>query len=55
MTIHEKLPDDFIERMGECDDQNLIKRFSGKNLLKIAGINNIPDRTEAIKQLSSTL
>jgi len=50
MTIHEKLPDDFIRRMGECKDQNLIKRFSGKTLLKIAAKNE-KERQAQIKIL----
>jgi hypothetical protein len=36
MTIHEKLPDNFIRKMGECKEQDIIKRFSGKTLLRIA-------------------
>jgi hypothetical protein len=50
MTIHEKLPDDFIEMMGQCDDQVLIKRFSGKTLLKIAAKSEKERRNE-ISQL----
>lgn len=55
MTIHEKLPDDFIERMGNCNDQDLIKRFSGKTLLKIAGLENERTKREAIELLSAAL
>jgi hypothetical protein len=51
MTIHEKLPDDFIDMMGQCDDQALIKRFSGKTLLKIAGLSKKTDRVSHIKKL----
>ena len=54
MTIHEKLPDDFIEMMGQCDDQNLIKRFSGKTLLKIAAKNE-KERQEDIKSALSQI
>jgi len=46
MTIHEKLPDDFIEMMGQCDDQALIKRFSGKTLLKITAKSEKERQTE---------
>jgi len=55
MTIHDKLPDDFIEKMGECKDQNLIKRFSGKQLFKIAGLKNEHNRRETLKSLSAAL
>ena len=56
MTILEKLPDDFIEKMGgECNDHDLIKRFSGKTLLKIAGLKNDRNRKEALKSLTNTL
>jgi len=51
MTIHEKLPDDFIEMMGQCDDQALIKRFSGKTLLKIAAKESPKQRQLYIKNL----
>ena len=53
MTIHEKLPDDFIEKMGQCDDQALIKRFSGKTLLKIAAKNE-KERQKGIENLLSS-
>lgn len=53
MTIHEKLPDDFIEKMGECKDQNLIKRFSGKTLLKIASLDSLKSREQTIKGLAT--
>jgi len=32
--------------MGQCDDQNLIKRFSGKTLLKITAKNEKERQTE---------
>jgi len=51
MTIHEKLPDDFIGMMGQCRDQNLIKHFSGKTLLKIASFQTPEDMKSAIKSL----
>jgi len=51
MTIHEKLPDDFIEMMGQCDDQALIKHFSGKKLLKITSIKSAKERSNAIKNV----
>ncbi len=52
MTIVENLPDDFISTMKTTEDQSLIKRFSGKTLLKIARISNPPDRISYIQKLS---
>ncbi len=51
MTILEKLPDDFIWKMGECEDQSLLKTFSGKRLLKISSIENEKERQAEIKRL----
>ena len=53
MTILEKLPDDFIEKMGECKDQALIKRFSGKTLLKISSLDSLESRKQTIKRLTT--
>ena len=55
MTIHEKLPDDFIEKMGECKDQTLIKRFSGKTLLKIASKESPEQRQLYIKEIRNSI
>ena len=55
MTIYEKLPDDFIETMGKCKDQDLIKRFSGKTLLKISNLKTAEDRQSHIKSIFSYL
>jgi hypothetical protein len=38
MTILEKLPDDLIYTMKTTEDQSLLKRFSGKTLLRIASL-----------------
>ena len=54
MTIHEKLPDDFIEMMGQCDDQAIIKRFSGKILLKIAAKESPEQRQDLIENMLKT-
>jgi hypothetical protein len=54
MTTHEKLPDNFIEMMEQYDNQDLIKRFSGKILLKIARIKNNHNRKESLKLLINT-
>jgi len=49
MTIVEKLPDDFISIMKTTKDQSLIKRFSGKTLLRIAGLNTPEQRQTYIE------
>jgi len=54
-TIVNKLPAEFIEQMRECDDRRILKTFSGKRLLKIAGLENERNRRETIKLLSSAL
>jgi hypothetical protein len=51
MTIHEKLPDDFIEMMGQCNDQNLLKAFSEKRLLNISSIKTEKERRAEIERL----
>jgi hypothetical protein len=51
MTILEKLPDNFIRRMGECQDQGLLKAFSGKKLLKISTIETEKERRDEIERL----
>jgi len=51
MTILEKIPDDFISTMKTTKDQSLIKRFSGKTLLRIAGINEISGRKLCIENM----
>ncbi|MFH1190590.1 MAG: hypothetical protein V1670_00110 [Candidatus Omnitrophota bacterium] len=50
ITIIEKLPDDFISIMKTTEDQSLIKRFSGKTLLKIAKLKTSTDMTGYINQ-----
>ena len=45
MTIVENLPDDFISIIKTTKDQSLLKRFSGKTLLRIAGLNT-PEQRE---------
>nr|AMP48175.1 hypothetical protein [uncultured bacterium] len=46
MTIVESLPDDFISIMKTTADQSLLKRFSGKSLLRIAALST-PEQREA--------
>ena len=38
MTILETLPDDLISTMKTTKDRSLLKRFSGRTLLKIASL-----------------
>ena len=46
MTIATNLPDDFISIMKTTEDQSLLKRFSGKSLLRIAALST-PEQREA--------
>ena len=51
MKIAEVLPEEFVDYMGRCQDQALIKRFSGKTLLRIAGLELPKLRQQAIDNL----
>ena len=51
MKIAEVLPEEFVDYMERCEDQSLIKRFSGKTLLRIAGIESPKQRQEMIGSL----
>jgi hypothetical protein len=51
MTIVENLPDDFISIMKTTEDQSLLKRFSGKTLLRISSLKNIDERKERIDRI----
>jgi len=51
MTIVENLPDDFISIMKTTKDQSLLKRFSGKTMLKISKIENPSNRLCRIKSI----
>jgi len=53
MTILEKIPTDLISSLKSTEDQTLIKRFSGKTLLKIAGLKNPEQRKLYIKTAST--
>lgn len=53
--IVNNLPADFIEKMRECTDQNIIKRFSGKTLLRIAAKNENERRNEIEYLLGSKI
>lgn len=51
MKIVDVLPEDFVKYMGHCQDLTLIKRFSGRMLLRIAGLESSDRRKEAINYL----
>jgi len=51
MKIAEVLPQEFVEYMGRCEDQTIIKKFSGKTLLRIAGIESPKHRQTEISDL----
>jgi hypothetical protein len=51
MKIVEVLPEDFVEYMRRCEDQAVIKRFSGNTLLRIAGLESPIKRQQVIGQL----
>jgi len=53
MKIVNNLPSDFISQMTECQDQNLIHRFSGKTLLRIASLQTLQQRQEYIESLNA--
>jgi len=53
MTILEKIPADLISSLKTTEDQTLIKRFSGKTLLKIAGLRNPKQRKLYIETASN--
>jgi len=55
MTILEKLPDDFISTMKTTEDQSLLKRFSGKTLLRIAALRTPEQRKAHIVSLKSKI
>jgi len=49
MTIVESLPDDFISIMKTTKDQSLLKRFSGKTMLRIAALSTPEQRRLSIE------
>ena len=53
MTILENLPDDFISTMKTTEDQSLLKRFSGKTLLRIAALSTPEQRKTHIERIRS--
>ena len=55
MTIVESLPDDFISIMKTTKDQSLLKRFSGKTLLRIAGLSTPEQRKTYITTIRNQI
>jgi len=55
MTIVENLPDDFISIMKTTEDQSLLKRFSGKTMLRIAALSTPEQRQAHIQTALNTL
>ena len=51
MKIVDTLPRDFIAYMKHCKDETIIRRFSGKTLLRIAGLESAKQRQEVISDL----
>lgn len=51
MKIVHELPTDFIEKMRTCDDQDILKAFSGKTLLRISDLKTEKERRDAINSL----
>jgi len=48
MKIADVLPQEFVDYMGGCQDQAIIKKFSGKMLLRIAGLESYNRRQQVI-------
>lgn len=38
LKIVDVLPEEFVDYMGRCEDQAIIKKFSGKALLRIVDL-----------------
>ena len=51
MKIVGVLPEDFVEYMRHCQDEVLIRRFSGKTLMRIAELDSDKERQEAVSKL----
>ncbi len=51
MKIADVLPQEFVAYMGGCQDQVVIRRFSGKTLLRIAGLESPMRRQKVISDL----
>jgi hypothetical protein len=51
MKIADVLPKEFLDYMGRCEDQALIRKFSGRTLLRIAGLESAIQRYEVFGNL----
>jgi len=51
MKIADALPQKFVDYMGRCEDQVIIKRFSGKKLLRIAGLKSNIKRQKELEHI----
>lgn len=51
MKIINVLPEEFVDYMGGCEDRAVIKRFSEKTLLRIAGLESPKQRQVVIGNL----
>jgi hypothetical protein len=51
MKIVDVLPEDFVAYMEHCQDETIIRRFSVKTLLRIAGLESAKERQEVISEL----
>jgi len=55
MKIVNNIPEDFIVIIGQSNDQAVLRRFSGKTLLRIAGMRNREDRQNYVRYLLETI
>ena len=55
MKVIEALPTDFIGQIGQSTDRQLLNRFSGRTLQRIANMPNMNDRANYIRQALSVL
>lgn len=53
LKLVDRLPKGFIDRMKSCNDPKTLRRFSGRVLLKIAKLQSMEEREQAIAKLQS--
>ena len=51
MSLVDRLPRDFIKKVGESDDQDTLRVFTGRTLLKISKLNTLEKRRDRIRDL----
>jgi len=51
LKIVKTLPPDFVETMKSCTDENMLKIFNGRRLLKISRLKTEKDRRSEIERL----